>query len=56
MLKKKTKRNGLKDIEKKIIIKGERKIDDLNILCGLCNWANYFNKKFAMKYDVKLKE
>jgi hypothetical protein len=35
------------------IVKGKRKIDDLNLLCRVCNAAYYIEKRYNIKYSVK---
>lgn len=34
------------------IIKGERKIDDLNILCRVCNHADFVKKKYGIVFRI----
>ena len=37
------------------IVMGRRKIDDLNILCHVCNHAYYIKLKYGIDYNIKLK-
>lgn len=37
----------------KQIISGKRKTDDLNILCKVCNFADYFEIKMGCKWQIK---
>lgn len=36
------------------IIKGNRKTDDLNILCKVCNFAYFVERKYDLKYSIIL--
>lgn len=31
----------------------QRKIDDLEILCFVCNWLHFIEKKYKLKYNIK---
>ena len=33
---------------------GIRKTDDLNILCGVCNWALFFEQKSGLHWEITL--
>ena len=37
----------------KNIAKGIRKIDDLNLLCKVCNWAYSIEKKYGINYKIE---
>ena len=56
--------NGTKDINcytgrgsgfNRAIIKGIRKVDDLEVLCKVCNAWHYVEQKFGLKYNVEFK-
>jgi hypothetical protein len=36
------------------IVKGRRKINDLNILCKICNWAYFVKKKYGINFEIKV--
>lgn len=38
------------------IIKGERKIDDLNILCKICNLLYFLRRRYGLEFDVVPKQ
>ena len=35
------------------IITGKRQVDDLEVLCKVCNMFHYVNKKFGVKYKIE---
>ena len=35
------------------IVSGERKVDDLEVRCRVCNAYHYINKKFGVKYNIE---
>ena len=37
------------------IIRNRRKIDDLNILCTICNWAYFIKQKYNIDYKIEVK-
>jgi len=37
------------------ILNGKRKIDDLNLLCQVCNWAYFIKQKYGIEYNIELK-
>ena len=35
------------------IVSGKRKIDDLDLLCEMCNWATHIEKKYGIVVTIK---
>lgn len=33
---------------------GERKVEDLEIVCSLCNWAYFLERKYNVNYKINL--